>query len=73
MVENKFQNGEKGNHSLLVRLSESQYNRIKTLAESSGFKTTSQFVRSQLLNPSVDYKLNEILVLLKEKEKENKK
>lgn len=67
MKSEKFENGEKGNYNLLVRITATQHNRIKALAEASGYKTISQFVRSQLLNPSIELKVNQILALLQEK------
>ena len=61
--------GEKENHRLLVRLTKTQKQRIKFLAEAEGYKTMSNFVRIHLLNPSFDEKLNQIIVLLKEMQK----
>lgn len=56
--------GEKNTHHLLVRLSPTQHKRLKALAESSGYKNVSDYVRIQLLNPSLEIKLNNILELL---------
>ena len=65
--------GEKENHRLLVRLTKTQKQRIKFLAEAEGYKTMSNFVRIHLLNPSFDEKLNLILQSLKKlEEKMNK-
>lgn len=66
---------ERGNYNLMVRLTKTQHTRIKNLAEASGFKTISNYVRTQLLNPSMEMKLNQILTLLQEKKKfkENRK
>ena len=60
--------GEKENHRLLVRLTKTQKQRIKFLAEAEGYKTMSNFVRIHLLNPSFDEKLNLILQSLKKLE-----
>ena len=58
--------GEKENETLLVRVTKTQKLRLKALAEASGFKSLSDYVRIQLLNPSVESKLNNILLLLQE-------
>lgn len=58
--------GERANHRLIVVLTKSQKERIKMLTEASGFSTMSGFVRYQLLHPSFEMKLNEILKTLKE-------
>ena len=64
---NEFkENGERENHLLQIRLTCTQKKRLQMLAESSGFKTVSSFVRSQCLNPSMELKINEILILLKD-------
>lgn len=65
--------GEKENEMLLVKLTKTQKLRIKMLADASGFKSISDFVRFTLLNPSFEEKLNQIIALLKEmQEKMNK-
>jgi len=73
--QNNFrQPGEKENEVLLVRLTKTQKIRLKALAEASGFKCVSNYVRIQLLNPSIENKLNQILSLIeanKPKEKKN--
>jgi hypothetical protein len=53
--------GEKTNHRLLVVLTKSQKDRIRMLAEASGYKTISNFVRVMLLNPSFHEKFNFII------------
>jgi Arc/MetJ-type ribon-helix-helix transcriptional regulator len=58
--------GEKENENLLVRLSKTQKQRIVALAEASGYKSVSDYVRMTLLNPSIEQKLNNILSLLQE-------
>ena len=44
------QMGEKENHRLLVRLTKTQKQRIKMLADASGYKSVSDFVRFKFLN-----------------------
>lgn len=58
--------GERANHRLLVIVTKNQKERIRMLADASGFNTISAFVRNRLLNPSFEMKLNEILKTLKE-------
>lgn len=71
MQNNNFkQIGEKENETLLVRMTKTQKQRVQALAEASGFKTTSDFVRTQLLNPSIEQKLNSILALLQNNKSE---
>ena len=53
--------GEKANHKLLVILTKSQKDRIRMMAEASGYKTISNFVRVMLLNPSFHEKFNIII------------
>ena len=62
-----FKNGERGNHLLQVRLTKTQHERLKALATASGFATVSDYVRINLLNPSIEEKLNRIMSLLSEK------
>ena len=64
--------GEKENEILLVRLTKTQKTRLKMLAESSGLKSLSNYVRIQLLNPSIESKLNQILQLIENKSQEYK-
>jgi len=65
---NEFrENGDKENHRLEIRLSKSQKQRLQMLAEASGFKTVSGWVRYQCLNPSIELKINQILSILKNK------
>ena len=72
-IKNDFREcGEKENHRLLVRLTKSQKQRLRALTEASGFKSVSDFVRITLLNPTVDMKLNKILEILQENEKQEK-
>jgi len=60
---------EKETRTLLVRLSPTQKLRIQALSEASGYKSVSDYVRTCLLNPSVEQKLNSILALLQENKK----
>jgi len=53
--------GEKENHRLLVRLTKTQKQRIKMLADASGYKSVSDFVRFTLLNPTFEQKFNELI------------
>lgn len=64
MQKNNFTNGEKGTHNLIVRLSPSQHQRVKAMAQASGYNTISSFIRSQVLQPSIEMKLNNILKIL---------
>jgi predicted DNA-binding protein len=64
-MENEFQtNGHKKNHLLQIRLDIEQKKRLEALATASGFKSVSDYVRVNLLNPSVEMKLNSIIDLL---------
>jgi Arc/MetJ-type ribon-helix-helix transcriptional regulator len=65
-INNFKRNGEKENENLLVRLTKTQKQRIQALAEASGYKSVSDYVRMTLLNPSIEQKLNNILSLLQE-------
>jgi len=68
MENNNFKRiGEKESQTLLVRLTKTQKLRVQALAEASGYKSVSDYVRTQLLNPSIESKLNNILMLLQEK------
>jgi hypothetical protein len=67
-TEKKF--GEKENYNFHMRLTKTQYIRLKNLAEMSGHKTISGYVRTNLLNPSIEMKINQILTLL-QKNKQN--
>ena len=60
-------NGIKKNHLLQIRLDVEQKKRLEALAIASGFKSVSDYVRVNLLNPSIESKLNNILMLLQEK------
>lgn len=62
-------NGIKKNHFIQIRLDKKQKERLEFLASSSGFKSVSDYVRVNLLNPSIEMKLNRIMDLLETKEK----
>jgi hypothetical protein len=71
--ETSFQtNGIKKNHLLQIRLDFKQKERLEALASASGFKSVSDYVRTNLLNPSIEHKLNTILSLLQENKKRKK-
>ena len=76
-IQNNFRKaGEKENEVLMLRVTKTQKQRLKALAEGSGFKSMSDYIRIQLLNPSIEAKLNQILQLIdknkfQEKEKWN--
>lgn len=61
-----------------IRISQSQKEQLKNLAEASGYKTISQYVRSKVFDSDlgVHTKLNEIIKILEvtknEKEKNRK-
>jgi len=60
-------NGERANHDVLVRLTKSQHDRLKALAEMENYKTLSQYIRAKLLeSPSIEIRVNQILKLLQE-------
>jgi len=64
-MQNEFQtNGHKKNHLLQIRLDVEQKKRLEALAIASGFKSVSDYVRVNLLNPSIEMKLNSIIDLL---------
>lgn len=63
----------KKNHLLQIRLDLKQKTRLEALASASGFKSVSDYVRVNLLNPSIEMKLNTILNLLQEDKKRNGK
>ena len=64
-LKNDFREiGEKENYNFHMRLTKSQYMRLKNLAEMEGHKTISGYVRTNLLNPSMEIKINQILDLL---------
>jgi hypothetical protein len=64
-MQNEFQsNGHKKNHLLQIRLDVEQKKRLEALAIASGFKSVSDYVRVNLLNPSIEMKLNSIINLL---------
>jgi len=52
-----------------VRLTKTQGERLKILAEGAGFNTVSSYVRFMLFNPTFEMKLNRILEILKELKK----
>ena len=55
---------ERGNHLLQIRLTKSQHERLKALSIASGHNTISSYVRTNLLSPSIEMKLNKIMSLL---------
>ena len=64
-MQNEFQtNGHKKNHLLQIRLDIEQKKRLEALAIASGFKSVSDYVRVNLLNPSIEMKLNRIMDML---------
>jgi len=60
----KHTNGFKKNHLLQIRLDVEQKKRLEALATASGFKSVSDYVRVNLLNPSIEMKLNRIMEML---------
>lgn len=67
-MQNNVYDCERANHNIIIRLSKSQHERLKFLAESSNYKTVSQYCRDRLLeSPSIEVKINSILNLLKGK------
>jgi len=70
MQTNNTTNGLKKNHLLQIRVDLEQKKRLEARASASGYKSVSDFVRANLLNPSIEMKLNEILRIL-EKNKLN--
>lgn len=59
------------NHNLIVKFDLEEMNRLKVLSRAEGFATLSNFVRNRLFQSlSVDLKLNNILSLLQEKNKQ---
>lgn len=64
--DNTATNGIKKNHLLQIRLDLEQKRRLEALASASGFKSVSDYVRINLLNPDIQVKLNQILTLLQE-------
>ncbi|MBU0894562.1 MAG: hypothetical protein KKF48_02910 [Nanoarchaeota archaeon] len=56
-------------HTMQVRLTKTQGERLKILAEGAGFNTVSSYVRFMLFNPTFEMKLNRILEILKELKK----
>lgn len=68
-MQNEFQtNGVKKTCLLQIRLDIKQKERLEALASASGYKSVSDFARVNLLNPSIEAKLNHILSLLEKKE-----
>ena len=60
------QYGERANYNLMVRLTKNQKIRIRAMADASGFKTVSGYIRFTLFNPTFEMKLNRIIEILKE-------
>ena len=56
----------KKNHNLIIRVDLEQKQRLEALASASGFKSVSDYVRVNLLNPSIEAKLNSILNILEQ-------
>jgi len=54
----------KGNHFLMVRVDKEDKVRLEALAKAEGFKSVSEWVRYNLLHPSLEAKVNKILQLL---------
>jgi len=54
----------KRNALLQIRMDTEQKKRLEALATASGFKSVSDYVRVNLLNPSIEMKLNRIMDLL---------
>jgi hypothetical protein len=72
-MESEFQtNGHKKNHLLQIRLDIQQKERLEALATASGFKSLSDYVRVNLLNPSIEMKLNRIMEMLEKNKSGNK-
>ena len=59
--------GYRKNHLLQIRVDLQQKERLEALATASGFKSVSDYVRVNLLNPSIEMKLNKIVSMLEEK------
>lgn len=73
MEPNEFQTkGVKKTCFLQIRVDVKQKERLEALATASGYKSVSDYVRYNLLNPSIDAKLNRIMEIL-EKNKGEKK
>ena len=72
MKQTEFETyGIKKNHLLQIRLDKLQRERLQALASASGFKSVSDYVRVNLLNPSIEMKLNRIVDLLEKSKGEN--
>lgn len=54
----------KGNHFLMVRVDKEDKIRLEAMAKAEGFKSVSEWVRYNLLHPSLEAKVNKILQLL---------
>lgn len=54
----------KGNHFLMVRIDKEDKIRLEAMAKAEGFKSISEWVRYNLLHPSLEAKVNRILQLL---------
>jgi hypothetical protein len=59
------QNGERSNHDFHLRLSKQEKERLIMLTKSANYATMSQFLKDQLFQPDLHFKLDLILKLLK--------
>ena len=59
------QNGERSNHDFHLRLSKTEKERLIMLTKSANYATMSQFLKDQLFQPDLHFKLDLILKLLK--------
>lgn len=66
-------NGKKKNYFFQIRLDIAQKERLEALATASGFKSVSDYVRTNLLNPSIEMKLNKIMTLLENNKRKEEK
>lgn len=64
MQQTEKTNGYKKTKLFQVRLDYVQYERLQVLASASGYKSVSDYARTNLLSPDVHDKLNRILQLL---------
>ncbi len=65
-IKNFTQYGERANYPFQMRLTKNQKIRLIAMADTSGFKTVTGYVRFILFNPTFDLKLNRILEIVKE-------
>ena len=71
-INNFTQYGERGNYPFQMRLTKNQKIRLIAMADASGFKTVTGYVRFIMFNPTFDLKLNRILEIVKDiQEKSN--